>query len=121
VERVKWRVCSSSSLNILLELPSLGYPLHGHDVVVEACISADRRGIVVYDMEALRSMLMEMLDVLDGQRLSHALGLREASLEDLVLDICRRLVARLRPEGLGGTVEVKASVPGGSVSVECTG
>jgi hypothetical protein len=116
VEPVEWRVCSEAWVNVLLEMPSLGIGLHGHDVRVRFCGTWRREGLLVYDIDALSAALREALGGLERRRLSKKLG-REAALEDLALHVCREVSARLNPKPVEASVEV--GVPNGSVAVRC--
>ena len=114
----KWRVCSRAWVNVLLEIPSKGYGLHGHDVLVEACVEGERSGVFLVDIEELRSRLEELLSPVNGRRLSEALGKSEAALEDLVLYVCNSILESIEE---ANAAYAEASVPSGSVAVECRG
>jgi 6-pyruvoyl-tetrahydropterin synthase len=112
----RWRVCSSSWVNILLEIPSLGYNLHGHDVKVEVCLEGERKGVLVFDIEEIKRVLDNILARLEKRRLSKVLGTKDASLEDLSLYVCRELSLKFKDFK---KLKVKSQVPHGSVEVEC--
>lgn len=117
---MRWEVCTRRWVNVLLELPSLGYGLHGHDVEVEACVSGERRGLLVFDLEELKRILGEVLEPLSYRRLAKATGSRDASLEDLALHVCRALGERLQGRGVDVS-RVRVTVPSGSIALECGG
>lgn len=112
----EWRICSSSWVNILLEMPSLGYSLHGHDVFIEVCLKDERKGILVFDIEVLKNNLREILNKIEKKKLSKVIGSKDSSLEDLALYVCNELILRLKEIK---EVLVRASVPNGSVGVTC--
>ncbi len=116
MEAAWWEVCSEAWVNILLEMPSLGIGLHGHDVRIRYCGRWPRRGLLVYDIDSLNEALRGVLAGLDRQRLSKVRG-GEGALEDLALYVCREVSSRLEPPPARAVVE--ASVPNGSVRVGC--
>ena len=116
MEVKEWKVCSASWVNVLLEMPSLGYGLHGHDVLVEACLKAERKGLLVFDIEVLKKELEEILEKINRRKLSKILGSNDSSLEDLALYVCNELILRLSRVG---EISVRVSVPNGSVEVTC--
>jgi len=114
----EWWVCAEGWVNVMLEMPSLGIGLHGHDVVVEYCGSWRREGLLVYDMDKIRSTLRSILEGLDRRRLAKALGGGEAALEDLARHVCIEVTGKLEPRPLKAVV--KAWIPGGSIRYACT-
>jgi len=112
----EWKACSTSWVNVLLEMPSLGYGLHGHDVLIEACLKAERRGPLVFDIEILKKELNEILEKINKKRLNKVIGSSDSSLEDLALYVCNKLILRLSNIN---EISVRASVPNGSVEVTC--
>jgi 6-pyruvoyl-tetrahydropterin synthase len=94
-----------------------GYPLHGHDVLVNACIKGQRKGLFLYDIEELKGKLGSILSELNYADLARKLGVEEASLEDLVSYICEKLQKTVG-EGLKVSL-VEARVPSGSVRLQC--
>lgn len=110
---VRWEVCAQAWTNVTLNLEALGYPPHGHDVKLEACVEAERRGPVSFDLEKLR-------DALEG--FAHSVRYRSVgdiagggALEDLLEALCSWLEGRLgvRPSRLA------ARLPWGSVNLRC--
>jgi len=91
-----WRVCSRSWVNVLLEIPSMGYGLHGHDVEVEVCLMGERRGVLVFDIEEVKSSLQQLLSRLEKRKLNKVLKVKDASLEDLALYVCREISSRFK-------------------------
>lgn len=112
-----WEVCSSSWVNVTLHLESRGYPPHGHDVLVTACLSGARSGVVLYDLEELKAKLKSILDEVNYSDLAKLTGSREASLEDLVLYVCEKLRERIDDSLKVSYVE--AAVPSGLVRIRC--
>ena len=105
-------------MNVLLEMPSLGIGLHGHDVRVRFCGRWPRRGLLVYDLDSLSRALREALAKIDRRRLSKLTG-GEAALEDLARHVCEAVTRSLDPRPLEARVE--AGVPGGWVELHCRG
>mgnify|MGYP001770620637 CR=1 FL=1 len=81
------RLCASSVVSIALK--PYDYDVHGHDVLVEACWcgSLDRR----VDIEVLARILEEALKPLDRKPLWATLGYEKAMIEDLLVELSRRL------------------------------
>jgi len=81
------RLCVSSVISVALR--PFSYNIHGHDLVVEACwcSSLDRR----VDIEILALKLEENLKAFNRKPLWELLGSEEAMVEDLLLELARRL------------------------------
>ncbi|GAB6148448.1 6-carboxytetrahydropterin synthase [Stetteria hydrogenophila] len=109
-----WEVCASSWVNVTLKLKSKGYPVHGHDVYVTACLRGSRSGLVLFDIEELRVMLESILSRLHYSDLAESLKLQEASLEDLVYHVYSKLEEQVKGRGLEVSL-VEARVPSGTV------
>ena len=109
----RWEVCAWAWTNVTLNLEALGYPPHGHDVKLEACVRAERRGPLSYDIEALRGALEEFARKVRYRSVAEIAG--GGALEDLLEALCSWLEARLgvRPSRLA------ARLPWGSVGLEC--
>ncbi len=114
----EWWVCTEGWVNVLLEMPSLGIGLHGHDVLVRLCGRWSRDGLLVYDIDSLKATLDEILGGLDRSRLSKKLG-GEAALEDLARHVCREALRHLEKPPL--ELRVEARVPNGWVELYCRG
>lgn len=107
----------SSWVNVILRLGSKGYPIHGHDVLINACVRGSRRGIFLYDIEELKNKLESILGKLNYSDLAVVLDVREASLEDLVLYVCNQLKKIINNDVEVSLVEAK--IPSGSIRLYC--
>ncbi len=81
------KLCASTTISIALK--PFNYNAHGHDVTIEACwcTSFERR----VDLEVLAEKLEKVAEVFDRRPLWELLGLDNAMIEDLLLEISRRL------------------------------
>ncbi len=81
------RLCTSTMISVALK--PFNYEVHGHDVIVEACwcSGVDRR----VDLEVLARRLEEVSRYFDRRPLWELLGHEGAMVEDLILEISRRL------------------------------
>lgn len=112
-----WEVCTSTWVNVVLRLGSKGYPPHGHDVLVTACVKGSRKDLFLYDIEKLKNKLEFILGNLNYSDLAAVLGVKEASLEDLVLYVCNQLKKNI-DDGLKVSL-VEAKIPSGNIRLHC--
>ncbi len=77
---------------------------------------AERKGILVFDIEEVKRSLESILSSIEKRRLSKVLDLKDVSLEDLVIYVCKKLTLTFKDVK---EITVKASVPNGSVEVTC--
>ena len=80
-------VCAERSVSVLIRLESLGYPLHGHDLLVELCYCHDSARI---DVEKIDGILAGILRELDYRLVDDVVGVKEAMVEDLLLYLLER-------------------------------
>ncbi len=109
----RWEVCARAWTTVTVDLEALGYPSHGHDVELEACVASDRRGPVAFDLEELRGAVEELAGSIRYRSIKDFAG--GGALEDLLEAACRWLRGRLGVE----PSRLSARLPWGSVSLEC--
>ena len=93
-------VCSERSVSVLLKLESMGYPTHGHDLLVELCYCPGPSRI---DVEEVDRALREILEVAEYRLLDEVVGVREAMIEDLLDYILKKAPS------LGGSTPCKVT------------
>ncbi|MCX8196528.1 MAG: hypothetical protein N3F67_05595 [Acidilobaceae archaeon] len=91
-------LCASERVSIALK--PFGYPLHGHDVEVEACwcLSPSER----VDVELLHDKLSRALSKFQRKPLWEALGREDAAIEDMLLALAAELAGACRLEARWG-------------------
>ncbi|MCE4625468.1 MAG: 6-carboxytetrahydropterin synthase [Desulfurococcales archaeon] len=112
--------CVEGLVSIALRIKEWGYPVHGHDVRVEACFSS-RKPV---DVTTLSKILGEALSGFDHRPLWEVLpgkSGRDPVIEDLLMHLCRELPRRLEESGVGDVeiLGVKAVIPGATIRLPC--
>ena len=112
--------CVEGIVSIALRIKEWGYPVHGHDVRVEACFSSEKP----VDVTMLSKILGEVLSVFDHRPLWEVLprvGDRDPVIEDLLSHLCQELPRALEEGGIRGVeiLGVKAVIPGVIIRLPC--
>ncbi len=84
----RWLYCARETVSVALRAGPFNYPLHGHDLIVEACIcSGDKETIDLVDVQ---ERLRDVLRPLDYKMLESA-GL--STMEDVAVRVAEGIEA----------------------------